>query len=383
MGTHSRHGLLQIADLLEADGEDFTKRLFARLFVRYPDVRDMFPASMKQHRDILLEILLHALRALPTTESHEALIEFVAQLGRDHRKFGVVQLHYDAIRTTLYDEIVYTCGADQLDEDDLALIDQTTHMLTGIMRGAAESDPTPARRSARVVEVLRPSRDLTIVRLVAGESMIFRAGQYVETQIPQLPRYWRTYSIAMPPNTQGHLEFHIRSVPNGWVSRIIHQETQPGDIWEFGQIHGQMRVDGSRPVTMVAGGTGLAPMKSILMQMSIEADNPLVHLIVGARSPGALYDAEALGAIASTNPWLRVTQVTDERRDPWWMDDPAPPHRALSLRHGTVVDAINGLDLQGQQVLISGPPAMVTAAVEAAQRAGANPQRILHDPLRH
>ncbi len=381
VGSHSRHGLLEVADLLGAQSDEFTKRVFARLFVQFPDLRDAFPANMQPHRKELFMILDHAMRAIPASDDHGEVIELLGQLGRDYRKFGLVDWHYEALQGAMYGEIVRTCGPDNLDAADLALVEHTTHLVTGIMRGAAQSDPTPALRTARVIEVLRPQRDLTIVRLVAGRSMLFRAGQYVETQIPQLPGSWRPFSIAMPPNTAGHLEFHIRAVPGGWVSRTIAQETAPGDVWQFGQIHGQMRVDGNRPVTMVAGGTGLAPMKSLLMQMSISSDNPRVHLVAGAKSPGALYDSDALTALAATNPWLRVTQVTEEREDPWWMDRPAPSHRILTVRQGTVVDALSGLDLRGQQVLIAGPPDMIRAAVATAETVGAKPGRIVHDPL--
>ncbi|MDF0528538.1 FAD-binding oxidoreductase [Tsukamurella sp. 8F] len=382
MGSHARHGLLQIADILDEDPDGFTQRVYARLFVAHPELREAFPANLAEHRELLLQVVTHTMRTLPTAETHEELIELLAQLGRDQRKFGMTDAHYDTLRDALYVQIIGAVGAERLDDDDYALVDHTATMITGVMRGAAQSDPTPARRAARVVEVLRPQRDLTIVRLIAGRSTLWRAGQYIETQIPQLPRYWRPFSIAMPPNTHGHMEFHIRATRGGWVSRTIAAETAPGDVWQFGQIHGTLRVDGDRPATLVAGGTGLAPMKSILMQMSISAENPHVHLIVGAQSPGALYDSDALSTLAATNPWLTVTQVTEERRDPWWMDRPAPPHRALRLRHGTVVDAIAGLDLRGQQVLIAGPPEMIHAAGDAAVQAGAKPHRIQHDPLR-
>ena len=139
--------------------------------------------------------------------------------------------------------------------------------------------------------------------------------------------------------------------------------------------------DGDRPVTMIAGGTGLAPMKSILLAMSMNADNPDVHLLVGTRSPGLLYDSEALAPLAATNPWLKVTQVTDARRDPWWLKHPATAYRALPLRHGSLLDAMDGLDLTGHRVLIAGPRGLLRAASEKAASASAGSGRSVRTTL--
>ncbi|ADG77133.1 nitric oxide dioxygenase OS=Tsukamurella paurometabola (strain ATCC 8368 / DSM / CCUG 35730/ CIP 100753 / JCM 10117 / KCTC 9821 / NBRC 16120 / NCIMB 702349/ NCTC 13040) OX=521096 GN=Tpau_0492 PE=3 SV=1 [Tsukamurella paurometabola] len=382
MGSHSRHGLTQIAADLRPVSDDFTKRLFARLFALDPSLRELFPASMSSHREVFFRVLDHVFSAIPEADEHDELIEFLAQLGRDHRKYGLTEAHYTTMATALSAEVraLYQPHGG-LDAEDSAVLDQAVQMMTGVMRGGAHSDPTPARRSAEVVEVLRPHPGLTVVRLIAEQPLLFRPGQYVETQIPQVPRQWRPFSLAMPPNTQGQMEFHVRAVPGGDLSSTIHSETRPGDRWQFGQVHGLMRADGARPVTLIAGGTGLAPMKSILLAMAASAHNPETHLVMGARSPGQLYDAESLAMLAATNPWLRITQVTDARRDPWWLTTPAPPARGLPLRHGSVVEAMRALDLRGHRVLIAGPAGLVHAARNTALSAGAEPDQVLHDPI--
>ncbi|WP_139184270.1 FAD-binding oxidoreductase [Tsukamurella pulmonis] len=362
--------------------DDFTKGLFARLFAMDPSLRDLFPANMAGHRATFLRVLDHVFTSIPKTEGHDELIEFLAQLGRDHRKYGVTEEHYATMSAAIVAEVhaVYEPHGG-LDEDDAAVLEHGVQLLTGVMRGGAHSDPTPALRTATVVDVLRPHPGLSVVRLVADEPLLFRPGQYVETQIPQMPRMWRPLSLAMPPNTQGQLEFHIRAVPGGYLSSTVFGETRAGDVWKFGQVHGLLRPDGDRPLTMIAGGTGLAPMKSILLAMAMNANNPDVHLLVGARSPGLLYDSDSLAPLAATNPWLRVTQVTDARQDPWWLKRPATGHRALPLRHGSLVDAMSDLDLTGHRVLIAGPKGLLRAAREAAVARGADPQDVVHDPL--
>ncbi|WP_019201118.1 FAD-binding oxidoreductase [Tsukamurella sp. 1534] len=382
MGSHSRHGLAQIARDLRPLSDEFTKQLFARLFGMDPSLRELFPASMTDHRAVFFRVLDHVFTSIPEPGQQDELVEFLAQLGRDHRKYGLTEANYETMATALIAQVHATYASHGgLDEEDAAVVEQAVRLMTGVMRGGAHSDPTPARRSAEVVDTLRPHPGLTVVRLVAEEPLLFRPGQYVETQIPQVPRQWRPFSIAMPPNTQGQMEFHIRSVPGGDLSSAIHADTRPGDRWLFGQVHGIMRADGEQPVTMIAGGTGLAPMKSILLAMAARADNPDVHLLVGARSPGLLYDSESLAPLAATNPWLRVTQVTDSRRDPWWLKTPSHGWRTLPLRHGSLVDAMSRLDLQGHRVLVAGPRGLVRAASAAAAARGADPYDVLHDPI--
>ncbi|GAB3131260.1 FAD-binding oxidoreductase [Tsukamurella serpentis] len=382
MGSHSRHGLTQIATDLRPVSDEFTKDLFARLFAMDPALRDLFPASMSGHRSVFFRVLDHVFTTIPEADDHDELIEFLAQLGRDHRKYGLTEADYETMGAAIIAQVEATYQPlGGLDQADSAVLQQAVALLTGVMRGGAHSDPTPARRTARVVEALRPHPGLAVVRLIADEPLLFRPGQYVETQIPQVPRQWRPLSLAMPPNRQGQLEFHVRSVPGGYVSSAVFAETRPGDVWQFGQIHGTLRPDGDRPVTMIAGGTGLAPMKSILLALAVNANNPDVHLMVGARSPGLLYDSDSLAPLAATNPWLRVTQVTDARRDPWWLKRPATGHRALPLRHGSLVDAMDDLDLTGHRVLIAGPPGLLRAASAKAVEQGAAPADVLSDPL--
>lgn len=381
MGSHSKHVLAQVATDLVPISDDFTKRVFSRLFARDGAARDMFPAGMVGVRALFFRVLHHALTTMPETKEHDELVELLAQLGRDHRKYGVTERQYDLMRLAIIEEIRAAYRPlGGLSGADAATVEQAVTMLTGVMRGGAHSDHTPAVRTATVAQVQRLHRGLTVVRLIATPPLLFRPGQYVEAQLPQVPLVWRRLSPSMPANTAGQLEFHIRTVPGGQFSSAVERLTTPGDVWRFGQVHGLLRPDGARPLTLVAGGTGLAPFKAMLLQMATRTDSPPTHLLVGARSPGGLYDTEAILALAATNPWLQVTQVTDDRGDPWWMQRAGRPPKTMRLRHGTVIDALRTQDVTGHRVLLSGPPTMIEEGRTAALRSGAHPAHILHDP---
>lgn len=80
--------------------------------------------------------------------------------------------------------------------------------------------------SSTVVEHHRLREDLAVVRLV-GDVVPFRPGQYVDVSVPQNSRLLRRLSPALPPSHDGKLEFHVKTVPGGWVSGSIVKDTQP------------------------------------------------------------------------------------------------------------------------------------------------------------
>ena len=116
------------------------------------------------------------------------------------------------------------------------------------------------------------------------------------------------------------------------VSTAIVGETRPGDRWRLSSPHGAMEVDrDAGDVLMVAGSTGLAPLRTLIMDMCRFGDNPRVHLFFGARYPCELYDLRTLWEIADDQP-LAVgdTGVGVLEDPPWAADYPDSSRRAAS-----------------------------------------------------
>ena len=383
MPSHSRHALHQLRDLIAADPDRFVQNVYTRLFAIDPDLRDLFPANMADQREAFYHVIDHVLEVVPAPDGHEELVEFLAQLGRDHRKFGVLPEQYSMMYRALMGEFTALMSG-YWDGDTERTVAQAMMLVTGVMRGAAETAPHPAVWTAKVVEKYRISRDLAVVRLIADGPLRFNAGQYLEVQVPQWPREWRNLSPAIPPNPNGELEFHVRAVPGGTVSPAIVADTKVGDVWTFAQDHGTLHIDPEREVLMVAGGTGLAPLRALLIEMSKRADTPPTHLFYGTRYPGELYDLAVLRRIATTNPWLTITAVSEERTDPWWLN-PIPTPEALGIEHriGTLADVVttgHGT-WDDHQILLAGSPAMLENTQRRLIIAGARASRIQHDPV--
>lgn len=388
MGLDDRDALRVVhsalTDPTAAARDGLVGRFFDRWFGADPSVRDLFPPDLDTIRTAFAQALNWVYGEMLEQRAQEP-VAFLAQLGRDHRKYGVTQRHYRAVQHVLYDTLreqlgaVWTAAVDDAARESLNLI-------TGVMSGAAEAEGGPAWWDATVIEHLRVSRDLAAIRLQVDRPLHYYPGQYVKVEIPQCPRRWRYLSPAIPAEDGGGIEFHVRTVPGGLVSTAIVGETRPGDRWRLSSPHGAMHVDrDGGDVLMVAGSTGLAPLRAIIMDLTRWAVNPRVHLFFGARYPCELYDLPTLWQIAAHNPWLSVTPVSEYSGDPQWAGDypDVTPPRGLHVRQtGRLPEVVTRYGGWGdRQILICGGPHMVDATKAALTAKGAAPERIQHDPL--
>jgi NAD(P)H-flavin reductase/hemoglobin-like flavoprotein len=386
VGLDDREALATLRAVVDpqADSDDLIRRFYTRWFAIDGSVRDLFPPDMDRQRTAFAQALTWLFGELIEQRSEEP-VAFLAQLGRDHRKYGVTQRHYDSMQ----DALITTLRSQLIDRWDDRLADtahQAVTLIIGVMRGAADAEKGPPFRDGTVLEHIRATRDVSVIRLQLDDPLYFHAGQYVTVQVPQWPRRWRYLSPSIPADRSGAIEFHVRSVAGGMVSTAIVGETQPGDRWRLSNPHGAMHVDrDGGDVLMVAGGTGLAPLRSIIMDLQRFGGNPRVHLFFGARYPCDLYDLQTLWKVASMNPWLSVTPVSEYSTNPPWAGDypdVAPP-RGLHVRQtGTLAEVVTRYgSWSDRQILVSGGPQMVDATKAALIAKGAKAERIQHDPL--
>ena len=167
------------------------------------------------------------------------------------------------------------------------------------------------------------------------------------------------------------LEFHVRAVAGGWVSRGIVAHSRVGDTWRIGTPMGRMSVpDSGRDVLMVAGGTGMAPMKALLDDLARQEERPHVQLFVGGRTWDDLYDVAALRTLSYANTWLDVVPVVER-------DD-----TISGAERGTLADVVTRYGAWADHdVLVCGSPAMIRATVSRMLVAGTPLDRITYDPF--
>src|SRR5690606_21508619 len=295
---------------IEPDVDELGRLFYANLFRIAPETRDLFPVNLQVQRSRLVRALVHVVQMI---DRPDELTPFLEQLGRDHRKFGVVARHFEAVGEALFAALADTAGPVWTPEVREAWV-HAYELVSGAMRTAVESERGPATWFGEVVAHERIGWDIAIITVQAPEPIPYRAGQYLSVEVPQRPRLWRYLSPANAPREDGTLDFHVRAVEGGWVSRAIVAHTNIGDTWRFGSPMGRMHVDPGtgREVLMVCGGTGVAPMKALLEDIAQRPEQPRTQVFVGGRTWDDLYDFTSLRKFSYSNTWLDVIPVVEE-----------------------------------------------------------------------
>lgn len=349
--------------------EEVARHFYATLFSHAPQTRDLFPVNMEVQRSRLLRALVHVVQMV---DRPDELMPFLEQLGRDHRKFGVLGEHYDAVGAALLGAVAEFAGPAWTPEVARAW-SESYCTVARAMRTAAQAERGPATWLGRVVGHRRVGWDLAVIEVAASEPVPYRAGQYVSVETPQRPRLWRYLSPANAPRDDGRLEFHVRAVPGGWVSRSIVAHSRVGDTWRIGPPMGRMQVTRTtrRNVLMVAGGTGSAPIRALLEDLARGDGQPRTQVFVGGRTWDDLYDFAPLRRLSYDNPWLDVVPVV-ERDDSGNGGAEIGRLADVVTRYGSWAD---------HEVTVCGSPAMIRATVSQMLVAGTPLDRITYDPF--
>lgn len=221
--------------------------------------------------------------------------------------------------------------------------------------GEADTLVDPVQqRNARVTAIEDVTHDIKCIQLAVADDdpLVFKAGQYAQLTFPGVPAC--AYSMASEPG-QRVLEFHIRRVPGGTASEQIHARVALGDIVAVEGPLGAsyLREQHAGPILCVAGGSGLAPMQSIVDAALAGGMAQPIHVYFGVRSERDLYRLAHFQALARLHPALRFTPVLSAA-------DAGTAHRT-----GWVTDAVaqDLHDFKGWKAYVAGPPAMVDAVL--------------------
>jgi CDP-4-dehydro-6-deoxyglucose reductase len=190
----------------------------------------------------------------------------------------------------------------------------------------------------------------------------FVAGQYVDILLRNGRR--RSFSIASAPHDAELLELHVRHVPGGEFTSYVFEKLKEQELLRLEGPLGTffLRADSERPILMMAGGTGLAPIKGMLRHAFQAGLARPLHLYWGVRARRDLYADELLALWAAQHGNFRYTPVLSE---------PAAGD-AWSGRTGWVHEAVvrDYADLSTHEVYMAGPPPMVEAGKIAFARHG-------------
>lgn len=219
----------------------------------------------------------------------------------------------------------------------------------------------------RVNSLAKASHDVMLVRLQLPASDVFRyhAGQYVEFLLRDGDR--RAYSMGNAPHTQLEnpgVELHIRHMPGGKFTDHVFSAMKEKEILRiegpFGSFY--LREDSTKPMVLLASGTGFAPIKAIIEHLHFKGITRPAVLYWGGRRPADLYMHDWVLSKLAEMPNLRYVPVVSD----------ALPEDAWAGRTGFVHNAVlqDFADLSAHQVYACGAPIVVDSAKTAYIAAG-------------
>ncbi|MFV0371445.1 MAG: CDP-6-deoxy-delta-3,4-glucoseen reductase [Azonexus sp.] len=219
------------------------------------------------------------------------------------------------------------------------------------------SDALPVKTlPARIEKLERPAPDVLELhlRLPANETLAFHAGQYIDILLKDGRK--RSFSLANAPGAGGLLELHVRHVPGGFFTGQLFANAKVRDILRFEGPQGSFYVQNPdrKPLILLAGGTGFAPIKAIVEQSLIAGERTPLHIYWGGRRPLDLYQNVLAAGWAAEHAHIHyVPVVSDALAEDAWSGRSGLVHRAVLADFP---------DLSAHQVYACGAPPMLDAA---------------------
>jgi ferredoxin-NAD(P)+ reductase (naphthalene dioxygenase ferredoxin-specific) len=230
----------------------------------------------------------------------------------------------------------------------------------------------------RVSDVAWLTHDILRLRvdIVAGGPFTFSAGQFASLEFPVAAGLVRDYSMANRPDEK-QIEFHIRIMPQAnSVSGRVAAHLKPGDMVKVSGPLGTsyLRSQHHGAMLCIAGGSGLAPIKSIIESALHEGFAYPLHLYFGVRAERDVYYERELAELQQRFASFSAHIVLSE-------PDAQASSTLLPRRRGLVTEAVAAdfPDLSGCKAYFAGPPPMVDAAAALARRRGVHSRDIHAD----
>ncbi|MCG6935874.1 MAG: CDP-6-deoxy-delta-3,4-glucoseen reductase [Proteobacteria bacterium] len=211
----------------------------------------------------------------------------------------------------------------------------------------------------RIALMERLNHDVMLLKLKlpTTERLAFRAGQYIQILLKDGRK--RSFSLANAPHDDAFLELHIRHIEGGQFTTEVFDKMHVKDLLRIEGPLGQfyLREDSDRPIILMAGGTGFAPIKGIIEHALAAGITRPMHLYWGAGAREDLYQHELAMQFAAEHAHIKYTPVlhTPKPEDNW--------QGATGFVHDIILRDYP--DLGEYEIYAAGPPAMVYAGHDA------------------
>jgi ferredoxin-NADP reductase/ferredoxin len=204
-----------------------------------------------------------------------------------------------------------------------------------------------------------------------GSSFEFDAGQFIEVNVPGTDE-WRAYSMANAPSDAQRIELLIKELPGGCFSAFLAGGLREGQAIRIRGPYGQFKVQqGTAPIVMVAGGSGMAPILSMLRALGEQRTTREITFYYGARTAHDLICADEIASIAlNLGSFTYVPVLSEPESESLWSGETGLVTSAIERQAG---------NLRAAEAYLCGPPGMIDAAIDVLKRKGMFSSRIRYD----
>jgi propane monooxygenase reductase subunit len=209
------------------------------------------------------------------------------------------------------------------------------------------------------------------LRLVDATTIGFQAGQYIDVLVPGTTE-WRSYSMANPPSRSHEIEIMVKLMPGGLFSDYVDQQLKAGERLTLQGPYGNFHLrDTKREALFIAGGSGMAPILSLLRDMAEQRNERPVTYFYGARARRDLFQLDELHDLEQQLPHFRfIPALSEPAADDAWDGEV-----------GLITDVVKRLVATGadKEAYMCGPTAMIDAAIVTLTRLGVQEANIFYD----
>ena len=229
-----------------------------------------------------------------------------------------------------------------------------------------------------VVDITDMTYDIKRVRmkLPAGETISFKAGQFMQFYTKPYGKVkeevFRAYSISSKSSEHDHIELLMRLVPGGICTGYVHQALKLGDKVRLSGPYGAFYLRGNcEELIMIAGGSGLAPIRSLVYEVIENALPHKIRFFFGANALKDLYYMEEFAQIEKDHPQFTFIPC---------LAFPKPEDNWTGVTGFVTVALQQQVDnAQGKEAYLCGSPGMLDACIKILREKGFNDQTIFYD----
>lgn len=214
------------------------------------------------------------------------------------------------------------------------------------------------------------------LRLPDDEEMSFKAGQYVQLHTKPYGKVkdsvFRAYSIASVPSERKEVELIIRLVPEGICTTYVHEHLSEGDPVMISGPYGDFYLRGNcSELVMIAGGSGLAPIRSIIYDVLEKGLDLKMNFFFGAVTKKDLYYLDEFAGLAARNGnFIFIPALSAPRPEDEWEGET-----------GLITEVVDRFveNADDKEAYLCGSPGMINACLNVLGNKGFDQDKIFYD----